>query len=257
LKKQLRLIADEPVSGSLNMGIDSAIVQSVAEGESMPVLRLYSWINPVVTVGYFQKVSDTVNTCYCRKNNIDVIRRITGGGTVLHNKEITYSFIAPVKNSFLPEDLISSFKAIIDPIIISLQKMRIDAVFKPVNDILVDNKKISGSAQTRKHGVLLQHGTILTGIDKDIFEGALIFDFNKLNEKGVTEPLDLVTSVKNILGDKFNQDTACSLNKSIIDNFSKVLNMEIVEKNLSARERTAAYSYMNDIFEKNEWNMKR
>ncbi len=257
MNNQLRLILDEPMSGSLNMGIDSAIVQSVAAGESLPTLRLYSWISPAVTVGYFQKVSETVNTHYCRENNINVIRRITGGGTVLHHKEITYSFVVPISNSFLPKDLISSFKAIIDPIIEALIKTGIDAVFKPVNDIIVNNKKISGSAQTRKHGVILQPGTILTKIDKNMFEGALKFNRVKLSEKGVSEPFELVTSVKNILGSEFRENTPDIIIESIIDSFIDYFQLDCIKDCLSDKEILIAEKNIKEIFEDREWNFKR
>ena len=232
MDKQFRLILDEPKPGSLNMGIDSAIVNSVSEGESPPTLRLYSWLSPAVTVGYFQKVSETVNTHYCRENNIEIIRRITGGGTVLHNKEITYSFIVPINNSFLPQDLIKSFSALIDPIIKALKEVKIDAVFKPVNDIIVNNKKISGSAQTRKYGVILQHGTILMEIDRDVFEGALKFNRLKLSEKGVSEPSDLVTSVEYILASDFNEKTQGIIIESIVKNYTKRFQLDCIKDSL-------------------------
>jgi len=175
----------------------------------------------------------------------------------LHNKEITYSFITPLKNSILPMDLLSSFKAIIDPLIKALNDIQIDAVFKPVNDIIVNKKKISGSAQTRKHGVLLQHGTILTEIEKDIFEGCLKFDSIKLKEKGAAEPFDLVTSLKTLTGNEYSQDSPGRLIESIIDNYRKIFKIEIKEDRLTDKEINAADNYMKNIFENRKWNFKR
>lgn len=245
------------MQGSLNMGIDRAILKSVSEGESIPTLRLYSWSEPVVTVGYFQKVSETVNTAFCIENNIPVIRRITGGGTVLHNSEITYSFISPLKNSPVPSGLESSFKTIINPIINSLKAVGIDSSFKPINDIIANGKKISGSAQTRQQGVLLQHGTIITEIDEDLFKGTLIFNKKKHIEKNISEPLEIITSVKEIIGNRFNKNSVTSLKESIIAKYTEDLNITFDRGFLSEYEKDLAEHFKKEQFENKSWNMKR
>lgn len=257
MKHKFRVIIDEPMPGPLNMGVDRAIVQAASKGESPPTLRLYSWNAPAVTVGYFQKVSETVNTDYCKENNIPVIRRITGGGTVLHSSEITYSFITPLKNSPVPYDIESSFKTIINPIIISLKFVGIDAAFKPVNDIVACGKKISGSAQTRQHGVLLQHGTIITDIDENLFSGSLKFNRVKLAEKGLLEPLEMLTSIKKILGNDFTQSSINILKEAIINNYVKSLNILFTRGVLSDYEKSLAENFRKEFFENKSWNMKR
>lgn len=256
MKHKFRILIDEPMEGTSNMGIDRAILQTVSEGKSIPTLRLYSWAMPAVTVGYFQKISETVNIAFCTENHIPVIRRITGGGTVLHDSEITYSFIAPLKNSPIPSDMESSFKAIIMPIIKALKTIGIDASFKPVNDILVQGEKISGSAQTRQQGVLLQHGTIITDINEDLFAKALI-DKKNFIKKDFTEPVKSITSVKKILGNKFNQGSIENLKKAIIDNYMESLNISFTQGFLSIYERDLAEQFKKEQFENRYWNMKR
>ncbi|MFA5518763.1 MAG: biotin/lipoate A/B protein ligase family protein [Spirochaetota bacterium] len=256
MKYKFRILIDAPMEGALNMGIDRAILQTVSERQSIPTLRLYSWAVPAVTVGYFQKISETVNIAFCTENNIPVIRRITGGGTVLHDSEITYSFITPLKNSPIPFDLESSFKAIIMPIIKALKAIGIDASFKPVNDILVQGKKISGSAQTRQQGVLLQHGTILTDIDENLFARALI-DKKKSIEKDFAEPVKSITSVKEILGNRFNQNSVEILKESITNNYTESLNISFTQGFLSAQEKDLAERFRREQFENKSWNMKK
>lgn len=252
-----RLILDEPQKGSLNMGIDNAIAEFVSKNAADPTLRIYSWIKPAVTVGYFQKISDTVNSGYCNDNNIDIIRRVTGGGTVLHDKEITYSFIVPIKNKVIPEEIEASFRGIIYPIISALQSAGIEASFKPVNDILAQGRKISGSAQTRKQGVLLQHGTVILGINEEMFTGCLKFDSVKLAQKGVTDPLDLITSVSRELGSIYNDECINLLKQSVADNYSRLLNIEFKEDALSHDERILAGKFEQEFFQNQSWNMKR
>lgn len=244
------------MEGTSNMGIDRAILQTVSEGQSIPTLRLYSWAVPAVTVGYFQKISETVNIAFCTENKIPVIRRITGGGTVLHNSEITYSFITPLKNSPISSDLETSFKAIIMPIINALKAIGIDASFKPVNDILVQGKKISGSAQTRQQGMLLQHGTIITDIDEDLFTRAFV-DKKNFIKKDFTEPVKSITSVKEILGNRFHQGSVEILKKAILDNYMERLNISFTKSFLSTYEKDLTERFKKEQFENKSWNMKR
>jgi len=178
---KFRLMLDPQCSGSVNMAKDYAILYCIAHNELPPALRIYRWIEPTVTVGYFEDVNYTVNRDYCKEKNIPVIRRESGGGTVLHHMELTYSFTASIYSDFIPQSVDESFRKIIAPLIDTL-KMYIDNVeYRPVNDIIINNRKISGSAQTRKYGILQQHGTVILDIDDDLLTSAILYDKDKLS----------------------------------------------------------------------------
>jgi len=119
-------------------------------------------------VHYLQSIEKEVNLPACEKYGVDVTRRITGGGAVYHDYdgEITYSIVAPEADPKMPADILESYELICGAIVNGLAGLGVDAEFKPVNDIVAGGKKISGNAQTRRHGVILQHGTIL--VDSDI-----------------------------------------------------------------------------------------
>ena len=102
---EFRLIIDPPMNAAVNMARDLALLEMQSLKNPLPTLRIYRWSSPSVTVGYFQKLDETVNTDFCRKNGISVTRRVTGGGTVLHHKELTYSFTLPVKKKIVPESV--------------------------------------------------------------------------------------------------------------------------------------------------------
>src|SRR3989338_6905565 len=87
---QFRLINTGFNTPAMNMAIDEALLTS-----KMPVLRFYRWKQAGLSLGYFQDIKD-INVNFCKKNNIDIVRRITGGKTVLHDKELTYSFVIDV-----------------------------------------------------------------------------------------------------------------------------------------------------------------
>ncbi|MDP6923224.1 MAG: lipoate--protein ligase family protein [Candidatus Scalindua sp.] len=157
----------------MNMAIDEVLLSS-----KVPVLRFYQWKPCAVSIGRYQDLDD-IDLEYCTKNSIDVVRRITGGKAVLHEKELTYSFI--IDKEMMPRSIIESYKIISSAIIQGLNILglnpemnnsKIENRDNPVcfqessfNELTINQRKFVGSAQVRKNGKLLQHGSILTGID--------------------------------------------------------------------------------------------
>jgi lipoate-protein ligase A len=137
------------------MGLDQASMSTV--DDFIPVLRLYGWKPSAVSIGYVQSLEQEVDIKKCEDLGIDVVRSITGGGAVMHEQEITYSFITKI----FPANIRESYMVICEPVVMCLKGLGFDSKFSPLNDITVKNKKVSGNAQTRKDNVLLQHGTIL------------------------------------------------------------------------------------------------
>lgn len=254
--KKFRLIIDPPMNAAVNMARDQAILEIMRTKETLPTLRFYSWSAPSVTLGYFQKLNDTVNTAYCRKNGISVTRRISGGGTVLHSREITYSFSVPVSKRIVPESVEDSFRNIIYPIISSVRSLSIDAEFRPVNDIVVKNRKISGSAQIRRKGILQQHGTLIIDMEREIFCNALKTDYEKLKSRGFADPLDAVTSINSEMGIKADDDTTDDIISRIVSNFSKMLHIDFSLSGLTENENAVMESYI-EKFNSDEWNYMR
>jgi len=159
----LRLIRYSENDGFLNMAIDEALINLVSDEKSQATIRFYGWKPNCVSIGFFQSINDEVNLDMAKKLGVDIVRRYTGGGAVFHHDEITYSIILPER--FVSSDIIESYSKICKGVIFGLNNLGLNASFKPINDIIVNNKKISGNAQTRKRGVLLQHGTILIDVD--------------------------------------------------------------------------------------------
>lgn len=160
-----RLIRAKAYDAYMNMALEEAIMESIASKDSPPTIRLFMWTPSAVSIGYFQGLKNEVNENLCKEKGCDVVRRITGGGAVFHdtNGEVTYSIIAP--EELFPKDVTKSYEEICQNIIDALKTLEINAEYKKINDVLVDGCKISGSAQTRKGGILLQHGTLMHSID--------------------------------------------------------------------------------------------
>jgi len=253
---RFRLIIDPPLNSRINMAKDHAILHGLSMKNSLPTLRIYRWEKASVTLGYFQQVEEYVNTRYCRKNGISITRRETGGGTVIHYKELTYSFTVPVNSGLVPESMEDSFKAIISPIINSLRLIYLDAEFRPVNDIIIRNRKISGSAQVRKKGVLQQHGTLIMDMDNDLISSALIQDEDKLRKRGFTSAEDSVTSIRSETGEDINEKFIEDFTLSLVSDFSKSFNIEYCSDGLTDTECIIMETYSRK-FASDEWNFRK
>ncbi|HTH21614.1 MAG TPA: lipoate--protein ligase family protein, partial [Nitrososphaeraceae archaeon] len=120
------------------MALDEVLLNNCIDG-SEPILRLYGWSPPCVSVGYFQSIEEEVNLDRCSQLGVDVVRRMTGGGAVLHEFELTYSFITRK----FPFNILDSYKWICAPVTVCINKLGFKAKYVPLNDIIVDNKKIS------------------------------------------------------------------------------------------------------------------
>lgn len=191
-----RVVELEQHDAFTNMAIDEAVSEAVAKGASLPTIRFYTWKPSAVSIGYFQSLADEVDVANCRMAGVDWVRRRTGGGAVYHDElgEITYSIIAP--ESTFPKGIIDSYQVICGWIIDALDMLDIKAEFKPINDITVNGKKISGNAQTRRGGVLLQHGTILYDVDVKKMFSLLKVGKDKMADKLIAAVEERVTSLK-------------------------------------------------------------
>jgi len=149
----------------MNMGIDESILMHRSRGENAPTIRLYGWSKPTVSIGYFQRLAEEVDLDKAMQLGVGYVRRISGGGSVLHEHEVTYSLVASETDPTIPSDIQESIRLICGGVVSGLRELGIDAEFRPVNDVVVGDRKVSGSAQTRKFHSILQHGTVLLEVD--------------------------------------------------------------------------------------------
>jgi len=234
------------------MAIDEALLLLRSRGEIPNTLRLYRFKPSAVTIGYFQKISEAANLEFLRETGIQYTRRITGGGSVYHdtNGEITYSVVLPAEDVL--SDILESYRIICSGLVYALRKLGVPAEFVPVNDIVVYGKKISGSAQTRRAGFLLQHGTLMYATDLDMLERALIAPREKLESKGVRSIRERVITLRDIIG----QVDMNILVESLVEGFSRALSAEVYYNELSERELSVAGELVNK-YRDPAWIFKR
>ncbi|UCH04692.1 MAG: lipoate--protein ligase family protein [Candidatus Thorarchaeota archaeon] len=239
-----------------NMAIDEAIMRSLKEEKVPPTLRLYRWDPSAVSIGTFQGMKEEVDLEYCGKNDIDYIRRITGGGAVYHdfNGEITYSIILPQRHRLAPDDILESYGVLCSGVVKGLEHLGIDAQFKPINDIVAGGKKISGNAQTRRHSCVLQHGTTLLDLDVEVMFSILRVPQEKISDKMIADVKERVTSIRDLLGRQVGMD---ELREALVAGFSEALNLELVPGELTDVEMNLAASLVYEKYGTDEWNLSR
>jgi lipoate-protein ligase A len=167
MKEQWRLLQTGFSTASANMAIDRAILVANSEGKVPPTVRFYGWMPPAISIGYFQSLTDEIDLDVCKKLGVNYVRRITGGGAVFHDKELTYSIVIPESHPEIPKNIMKSYGRICGAVMKGLQHLGIESEYVPINDIITGGRKISGNAQTRKLETVLQHGTILMDVDVD------------------------------------------------------------------------------------------
>jgi lipoate-protein ligase A len=236
--------------GAWNMALDEVLLLKCSSSNTanydIPILRLYGWQPPAVSIGYFQSMDEEVNVEKCKQMGIDVVRRMTGGGAVLHESELTYSFIAKV----YPKNIMESYNLICDPVVMCINKLGFDAKFAPLNDIIVDNKKVSGNAQTRKKNVLLQHGTILLDVDVEKMFSVLKVPYEKTKDK-----IMMINDVKaRVMGlNRTFEHVAYNLKQSFSEKFAA----EIISDNMTIEERENTTILATDKYTSGSWNWKK
>ncbi len=252
-----RLIQDDYHDAYTNMAIDEALLQS-----EVPVLRFYRWKPPAISVGYFQKLEGEIDLEECKRQGIDYVRRITGGKAVLHNRELTYSFV--ISQELMPKSVIESYKIISKAILIALGNLGLKAGMKEVvkrtqkssfcfhnpshYEIVVNGKKIVGSAQTRRNGRLLQHGSIL--IDFDVEKMCSLL---RTRDK-ISQVRERVTSLNDEMGKRIEfEDLAFVLKKGFEENF----NVRLIPDELTKKEKILAQEIAATKFSTKEWNYLR
>lgn len=251
--KEWRLLPMRIDDAFTAMAIDEALLKLNAEGESPNTIRFWRWKPSAVSLGYFQSVEREVDLGVARRYGVDVVRRITGGGAVFHDHdgELTYSVVC--KQGDVPDDIIESYRLICGGLVCGFEQLGLRAEFKPVNDVQVDGKKISGSAQTRRWGSVLQHGTVLISPDvRKMFE-LLKVSPEKISDKFIASVFERVTTVERELGRKPSFE---KVRETMSRGFEESLNMELSEGDPTSEELDLVAG-LRPKYASDEWLRKR
>jgi lipoate-protein ligase A len=232
----------------MHVALDEVIAHEVASGERPPTLRFWDWDRPLVVIGSFQSVRNEVDPDGAARHDIEVVRRISGGGAMFMEpgNTITYSLVVP---SSLVEGLSfeRSYSFLDDWVIGALADIGVQAHFVPLNDIASDKGKIGGAAQKRfVGGSVLHHVTMAYDIDADKMLEVLRIGREKLSDKGTKSANKRVDPMRSQTG-----MTRQAIIDSFIASFSR--SHETMPADYSAAELEAAQQLVDSKFATPEW----
>ncbi|HEX3015842.1 MAG TPA: biotin/lipoate A/B protein ligase family protein [Desulfobacteria bacterium] len=268
--EEWRLIEMGYYSGAMNMAVDEAITTVMSSGEGPPTLRFYGWAPACLSLGYAQRFTE-VNPEACRKQGIDVVRRPTGGRAILHDREVTYSVIAPEENALVSGTILQSYLKISRGLLFGLQKLGIQAEIVGHKDpnglgtaacfdspsfyeLVIGGRKAVGSAQTRKNGILLQHGSIIRELDADVLFELLEFPHEAERVRLKQAFRRKACALQEAAGRVFSDH---EIVEAVTAGFAAAFGVKLVNGELTPEEQALAERLAESKYGRAEWSQKR
>src|SRR5690625_5106646 len=252
-----------------NMAIDEALLTWLSEEKIPPTIRFYGWKKPSLTIGHFQNAEKTIDFTGIKKHGCDFVRRLTGGSAVLHDDELTYSVIVSETHPKIPHSINKAYYILSQGLLEGYRLLGIEADFaiperellrersavcfeKPaIYEMIVDGKKISGNAQTRKNGVLLQHGSIPMSFDADMLFDLFKFSSDRVRERQRKAFVKKAISINEITNKKH---TYSNLTEAFLTGFKESLNIETKSLELTNKQWQYIDFLAETKYRTKEWN---
>lgn len=259
------------------MALDEALLDWHSKGEIGPVLRFYEWAPATLSIGYFQSVSKEIDLTQVEKHGLGFVRRPTGGRGVLHEDELTYSVIVREDYPDMPETITEAYRVISGGILEGFRNLGLGANFSiPDNErekgdlknpksgvcfdapswyeLVVEGKKIAGSAQTRQKGVILQHGAILRSIDEDKLVSLFKFKTEALRARVLRSLPKKAVAIDRLM------DEAPSIERCVeafSAGFESALNITLEPLELSAEQEQYVKEIERKKYGNDEWTFRK
>ncbi|HDH6886061.1 TPA: lipoate--protein ligase family protein [Staphylococcus aureus] len=259
-----------------NMAMDEALLNFVSRGEIDPVIRFYTWNPATLSIGYFQRLQKEIDIDKVKEKGFGLVRRQTGGRGVLHDKELTYSVIVPESHPNMPSTVTEAYRVISQGLLEGFKNLGFDTYFavpktpeerqklkKPRSsvcfdapswyELVVEGRKIAGSAQTRQKGVILQHGSILQDIDIDELFDMFIYKNERLKLKMKEAFVEKAVAINDISDEHI---TISQMEEAFEKGFKKGLNIELKPLELTEAQ-LAEVEELTEKYRSDEWMFRK
>lgn len=274
MEKETWLFIDSGVhSPSFNMAMDEALLTWHSKGLIPPVLRFYTWNPAGLTVGFFQKVQGKIDVEAVHKKGFQLVRRLTGGRAVLHDKELTYSVIVGENHPEMPKTVTGAYRVISQGLLEGFRELGIQADLavpdkeksigktnsavcfdeSSLYELIVGGRKSVGSSQCRQKGVILQHGSIPLEIDDQTLFDCFIYPNELVKERARRGFQGKATSISELTGSKVN---IRKVKEAFYKGFEKGLNISLVPYTLTG-EQLAEIKQIEEKYLSDTWNYSR
>ena len=234
-----------------NMCLDEAILEARAKGIVPNTLRFLQFSPHCALVGFHQSVDQEIREAYCRQKGIDINRRITGGGAIYFGED-TLGWELIAGKDVASRDIFSLYRTLCDAAIDGLHTLGIEASFRPVNDIEVDGRKISGTGGTEANEAFLFQGTLLIDLNIRTMLRALRVPTEKLKDKEIDSLKERMTCLKWELGEIPPIEV---VKEAIAGGFSKSFNAGFVPGRLTTWEKDYVEGHLKK-FQSDDWTYK-
>ncbi|PFA62357.1 octanoyltransferase [Bacillus sp. AFS015802] len=276
-KETWRFIDSGNCSPSYNMALDEALLDWHSAGKIPPTIRFYGWDPATLSVGYFQKVEKEINLDAVKEHGLGFVRRPTGGRGVLHEHELTYSVIVSEDHPEMPKTVTEAYRVISEGILKGFQALGLEAYFAVPKtaeereglknprsavcfdapswyELVVEGRKVAGSAQTRQKGVILQHGSILLDLDEDKLFSLFKYPSDRVKERMQRAFKSKAVAMNEISPETVTMDMAKEAFKK---GFEEGLNIDLEPYELSEEETQYVVELAKSRYESDDWNFKR
>jgi lipoyl(octanoyl) transferase len=268
-----RLIFSPPASGDMNMAADEALMESAVENMLTPTLRLFSWEPACLSLGYAQSYSE-VDEASLQNHGWTLVRRPTGGRAILHTDEITYSITGRLDDPFFSGSILDSYRRLATGLVAALSNLGVQADMKELKDgslqnsssdavcfevasnyeITYEGKKLIGSAQSRRRGGFLQHGSLPLFGRLDRINDAILYNSESEKQDAKIRLLKHATTLESILGRVVLWQQSAD---AMVDGFRTALGIEFSEINLSDLELAKVGRLISEKYGNPDWNKRR
>lgn len=242
-----RLLDTDLAAPAYTAACDEAIVKARQKNLVPDTLHLYRRDRPTISLGYFERIEDTVNLEAAERRGVQLVRRFSGGSAIYTDQDqIIYAVV--MRRDRLPEDPNEIYRFICSALIRAMKKLGLDAEFKPVNDVLIKGRKVSGSAQKFEKDVVIQHGTVIVDCDFD-----MMFDVLRTKDKTV-HSREGMTSISSELGRKVPMD---EVKTALIRAFEETFGVTIKRGSLAHFELKCIEHLMESKYSDDEYTRRR
>jgi len=265
-----RLILSDPTSGPMNMALDEAILEAVRNDRVPPTLRFYAWNSPCLSLGYAQPVEDA-DRAAMKELGWDLVRRPTGGKAILHTDEITYSISAPADHPVFEGGVLPSYERISLALIAGLERLGLEPelnVARPLEpsngnpvcfqnpgafEITVAGKKLVGSAQLRRSGAVLQHGSLPLQGELGRICLALRYPDAHEREQAMERVGQHAITIEQILGESPSWN---EMAEHLTAGFEQELQLSLSRLDLSQHETSRSHEILEERYSRPDWTQR-